>query len=755
MNNASSLPVEHASGPSEITTPPQPPSSPLQPPVPFLFRLPPELIDQLLDHVPPHLLQRTALSLIRVFPDYPLSSRHLWTHLTVHRASQLIPLWHKLRSEGKKPGRGNVAFARTLCQESWRGDADILNNVLRCLPDLTVLMLNIGTNFAPEHLEEMFEDPRLGIQRMEMRFRPYVEQATYYQFLKGSYFDTAIETLYRRWPEVPSFTHLSIIQDLPPRSTLPPTAFNSTTATAANSASNSLANSIADISLDPSDSDQTSGRSTPPTSVASESPVEGKGYTGHGPFPYISENMKGYTKPKHFAQPIVFFDIKCIARFGLSPVARHLTHLRLRVPSRDLAYVLIGPQGNHAPIFPSLRYLDISTTNVRLDSVFSTLLRSYTRLEHLVLDHVNLFGFTAKEKGPELCKDLGGIIVSAALSRGKERERQVLVWEVAQRTRRAEAEAERRRQMEPADRSDGGGESDDQDDEALVAIRQAEAAEAERQRQIELSRSRRGHRSAAHSTFSLRDRPARASASTRIATPSIPLPPPDTLYLVLPPLPTLQSISIGGEAHHLSPAKVAEWEHEFHSGWREGLGKVLGWAGHVADKYERAIRKASEWRAQEIKRSGGGKSTGQSESSASSSRPAKAKGKQTTTSTHNTNTTQTKPPTDIRLFRFPSSGETTPFPNPTNNPLEDLIEVHPSGRDYLEPYKLAIAEADMWENNHSVKSMCVFCTVPDCEGPARRGADGERVDGRGGLGGKHRDDCGHLLGRQIWGWQGV
>lgn len=59
-------------------------------------------------------------------------------------------------------------------------------SVLRCLPDLRVLMLNVGTNFAPEHLEEMFEEPRMGVQRMEMRFRPYVEQATYYQFLKGA-----------------------------------------------------------------------------------------------------------------------------------------------------------------------------------------------------------------------------------------------------------------------------------------------------------------------------------------------------------------------------------------------------------------------------------------------------------------------------------------------------------------------------------------------------------------------------------------
>lgn len=47
-------------------------------------------------------------------------------------------------------------------------------------------MLNVGTNIAPEHLEEMFEDPRLDIKRMEMRFRPYVEKATYYQFMAGT-----------------------------------------------------------------------------------------------------------------------------------------------------------------------------------------------------------------------------------------------------------------------------------------------------------------------------------------------------------------------------------------------------------------------------------------------------------------------------------------------------------------------------------------------------------------------------------------
>lgn len=54
---------------------------------------------------------------------------------------------------------------------------------MRCLPDVKVLRLNMGTNFAPEHLEEMFEEPRINVRRMEMRFRPYVQEASYYQYV--------------------------------------------------------------------------------------------------------------------------------------------------------------------------------------------------------------------------------------------------------------------------------------------------------------------------------------------------------------------------------------------------------------------------------------------------------------------------------------------------------------------------------------------------------------------------------------------
>jgi hypothetical protein len=553
----------------------------------------------------------------------------------------------------------------------------------------------------------------------------------------GSYFDTAIETLYRRWPAVASFTHLSIVQDPPPRISAPPTVLPSLTTTAANSQVTSLNNSMTDLSLtaDGSPVQSEQAHSTPPTSDDS---VE-KGYTGHGPFPYLSSKLD-YCKPKSFAQPIVFFNIKCIARFGAAPVASSLTHLRLRVPSRDIAFVLIGP-GGLGGLFPALRYLDISTTNLRLDAVFTALLKVNVNLEHLVLDRVNLFGFMAKDRGEEMCKELGGMCVSASLARGKDRERRIAAWEVGERTRKAQAEADRRAAISISGPGQARGSSDDDSEEEEEApdpaVVEAAARAEERERQIAIARARRGHRSAGHSTFSLRDRPLRAGRGVPTAplAPSIPLPPQDILYLVLPPLPTLRTICIGGEAYGVSSKKLPQWDDEFHIGWRDGLAKILGWAGHVADRYERALRKAEEWRIQEIQGLSKPSTKGKSKAG-----PAPVK---------------TRPPLDIRLLRFPYQDEVVSH-DPTD-PLSGLVEIEPyTPRDYLGPYHQAIAEAESYANDRSRPAPCVLCTVPDCEGPSRRGAEpGERVDGRGGMDGPHRPGCGHAIGRSIWGWEGV
>lgn len=572
--------------------------------------------------------------------------------------------------------------------------------------------------------------------------------------------------MYRNWPEVKSFTHLSIVQVVPPRKTAPPRD-RSAVASVANSftdlrivgvdtprasalpsaAASRVASTAASTAATPdiSDSDPESDASTPPTSVDSRelTELEEKGYTRHGPFPYLSERLQ-HCKPKTFAQPIVFFDAHCLSRFGASSVGKNITHLRLRIPSRDIAYVLVSqavarPGDSNVrtgmPLFPSLRYLDISTTNVRMDAIFATLLKQYTRLEHLVVDRVNLFGFVARDKGAVYCKELGGLCVSAGLQRGKDRERAITTWDLQERTRFARSEADRRRAQATA--SDEGLSQAERAERDI--LREEETRRADMQRQIELARSRRGHRSAGFSTFSLRDRPRRnGTAATATAINPADVPAADRAYFVLPPLPTLKTLCIGGEAPLVSSFRVSTWEDEFHSGWREGLAKLSGWAAHVADKYERAVKKADEWKEWQMRNGSAGKANA-----------AKGKGKAKPAVAE-----KPRPPLDIRLYRFPTMDEESTA-DPTD-PTVGLVEVHPvHPRDYLDEYKQAIADAELYTHSQAIRPPCVLCTVPDCEGPRRKCEDGGRIDGRGGMDRPHKDGCGHTIGRASFGWEAL
>ncbi|KAI9638856.1 uncharacterized protein MKK02DRAFT_35786 [Dioszegia hungarica] len=720
-----------------------------------ILRLPPEIFSYFLDHVPASQLQRTALALHQVFPDARVTEEYLWRYVTVRKGEQLVPLWHAARRRRERVEReGMRARVGGFVMESWRGDADILNNTLRCLPDIPVLCLNMGTNFAPEHLAEMFQTHRPTMQRLELRFKPYVEQASYYQFLKGSYFDTAIEMLTQRWPESPTFTRLAIIQEIPPRTKRPAPTFSAGTtastadaSTAVSTVASTAASTVPSsqgspvilpdsLNADVAALDLGSDEEVPAEPVAPV--VEPRGYTGHGPFEYLGDKL-AWARPKTFAQPIVFFDIKCIARFGAAPAARHLTHLRLRVPSRDVVSLLLAPPGS--TYFPSLTYLDISTTNVRLDGILSAMLRQYEQVEHLVMDRVNLFGFQAKDKGAELCRNLGGLIPSAGLARGKDRERAIAMWDVADRTRAAIAQAEA---VARANHGGGGGGGGLRREETPIeeASRQAREAAEERERQLNLARARRGHRSAGMATFSLRNSNLRRSsvsaAGSSAAAAGVILGPPDRLYLILPPLPALRTISVGGEAR-LSAIQAREWNAEFHAGWREGLAKVAGWAAHIGERYERARRKADEWAVQELR------------ATESANAAGKGKGKAVL------KVPTARPPTDIRLYRYPLPGESaTPLAGPTpSDPTAGLVQIDPEGSTYLAIYKDRQADAELYANDNSNPPPCVLCTVPDCEGPPRRGDEGGKVDGRGGMDGIHAEGCGHMVGRRTWGWEGM
>ena len=61
----------------------------------------------------------------------------------------------------------------------------MLVSVLNYLPEIEILNLHLGTNVNPEHLEEMFTTPRLGLKHLELHFRIWLSHASYYQFLKG------------------------------------------------------------------------------------------------------------------------------------------------------------------------------------------------------------------------------------------------------------------------------------------------------------------------------------------------------------------------------------------------------------------------------------------------------------------------------------------------------------------------------------------------------------------------------------------
>lgn len=69
-----------------------------------------------------------------------------------------------------------------------RDDPQLLANLLGSFPKVTALETTVGPLFAPEQLEELLEKPkwRSAIEQLAFRFNPYVEERSYYTFLKVS-----------------------------------------------------------------------------------------------------------------------------------------------------------------------------------------------------------------------------------------------------------------------------------------------------------------------------------------------------------------------------------------------------------------------------------------------------------------------------------------------------------------------------------------------------------------------------------------
>ncbi|KAI3622570.1 serine threonine protein kinase [Moniliophthora roreri] len=188
-----------------------------------LSTLPGELYTCILSHVPSHSIQQTILSLTRALPYAQISQQLLFQNIRIKHLEQLPQLYMRLRSSSNEEKDQVLSWIRFFSLECWNADAEVLLNVVHLLSNLESLVLWIGPlNFAPQHLEELFDITKRSkgnrcltcigeLRELSLRFKPYVEKATYYKFLEGSYFDSTLYAI-SRWPKslLPS---LSIAQD--------------------------------------------------------------------------------------------------------------------------------------------------------------------------------------------------------------------------------------------------------------------------------------------------------------------------------------------------------------------------------------------------------------------------------------------------------------------------------------------------------------------------------------------------------------
>ncbi|KAK0208958.1 hypothetical protein DFS33DRAFT_1306571 [Desarmillaria ectypa] len=186
--------------------------------------LPAELYSDILSHVPELSLQKTILSLSRAIPYSPIPLHDIFRHIRLSRPDQVVQLYHRLRTTTTNDDNSasiNIdpatSWVRSFSLETWVADANIVINIVGLLTEISKLTLWVGPmNFTPEDLEGLITKLKRDMKQLrvlELRFRPYVQKATYLQFLKGSYFDSTLLAI-AYWPH-PTLRSLSIVQDPP------------------------------------------------------------------------------------------------------------------------------------------------------------------------------------------------------------------------------------------------------------------------------------------------------------------------------------------------------------------------------------------------------------------------------------------------------------------------------------------------------------------------------------------------------------
>lgn len=248
-----------------------------------------------------------------------------------------------------------------------------------------------------------------------------------------------------------------------------------------------------------------------------------------------------------FAQPIVFFSLEVLRPFSKSPLAKYITHLRIRVPSRLVLAQLLEPGS-----FPALKVLDIGTSALgHPERALPLLLARHWQLEHLLLDDCSL--------SRETWRELARACALSGQAKSRAREKKVNEWLEAMSARQAASSA-----------SSNGTQANP-------------GAPAQVANQPPRRGPRHGRRGVAAAAFSIRATPvtsqtqaASSSATIGSASPSATSESATkrTKIRILPPLPDLLTFST---KLHPPPdaAKAEEWRHEFESGWRGGVEVLL------------------------------------------------------------------------------------------------------------------------------------------------------------------------------------
>ncbi|GAA98801.1 uncharacterized protein L969DRAFT_95483 [Mixia osmundae IAM 14324] len=288
--------------------------------------LPSELWDAVLSQLSRSDAGPTALSLSRALPRTSISTSHLWQHVELTTAQQIRALSRVIHKDSERMDQLRQSTC-SLRSRVWLLDPHVLCNAVARFTELKELEMSIGPAFPPTPLIELMQQTHqfTSLTSLKLIFNIYLVERSYYRFLAGIYFDGVLKEL-AKWPGTVPLKRLSLIQTMP-----------------------RMTHELRDGSED-------------------LKPLSGAPRT-------------------RFAQPIVFFDLRCVAALCRN---EQLTHLTIRIPRRRVLAVLSDNDPLDKPLLPQLRCLDVSTTLVDSSAGMWQLLARFPRLEHLVLDETNL-----------------------------------------------------------------------------------------------------------------------------------------------------------------------------------------------------------------------------------------------------------------------------------------------------------------------------------------------------------------------------